>query len=237
MIYLIGGPPRCGKTTVARRLATRTGASVVPIDYLGSVVYHYLSDEERTRRFPLMEGSLNAMYARCPASDIIAHYQTIARTLWPAIQVFTHFALAHEQDVILEGYQVEPAFMEEFMWPQDTDQLDGRARSIHGQEMVQRGTGYALMHRGDGRIRTVFLFKQEVDGIATTLTTGTDARDWVRREFLAPETRRRIALMISQYGHYIREEAARCGLPAIAMDDDFAQGVDVAVGTLLGQPA
>jgi hypothetical protein len=233
MIYLIGGPPRCGKTTVARRLATLTGASVVPIDYLGSVVYHYLSPAERARRFPSWEGSLDEIYATHSASEIVAHYRIIARTLWPAIQVYSHFALAHQQDVILEGYHVEPALMEEFLSQDQMQGLQEGAVSKHTRAMMRRGTGYAQAHRNDPRIAVVFLYKLDATRIAATLTTGTDPHDWVRRAPITTQTAHRIASMIGLYGRHIRDEAAKCGLPAVNMDESFPQATETAVASLL----
>jgi hypothetical protein len=237
MIYLVGGPPRCGKTTVARRLAKLIGASVIPTDYLGSVVYHYLSDEERARRFPLRAGATDAYYTALSAAEIIAHYTTIARTLWPAIQVYIHFALAHNQDVVLEGYHVEPAFMEEFVRQDSTEGQAEGPMSRHTQEMMERGTGYAQAHQDDDRIKAIFLYKLDEKGIAATLTTGADAYDWVRRETITPRIAHRIAIMISEYGRYFRDEAARCGLPALNMDGNFPQCIETAAASLLGSPA
>lgn len=41
MIYLVGGPPRCGKTTAARRLAERLCCSRLPVDYLTTALMGY----------------------------------------------------------------------------------------------------------------------------------------------------------------------------------------------------
>jgi 2-phosphoglycerate kinase len=234
MIYLIGGPPRCGKTTLARRLAGLTGASVVPVDYLGSVVYHYLSDAERAARFPLLDGSTAAIYARHTTEEIVGHYRQIARTLWPAIQVYSHFALAHGQAVILEGYHIEPALMDEFSGSEGTMGQVEDAQSEHGREMVHRGTGYALAHRGDARIRAVFLYKQNEQEIAAHLTAGADEHDWVMRERLPSETLRGIAAMIGRYSRFIKDDAARYGLPAFAMDGCYAERLDDVLAYLLG---
>jgi len=42
-LHLIGGAPRCGKTTLARRLAQALGCSHVPADYLGSAFANYIA--------------------------------------------------------------------------------------------------------------------------------------------------------------------------------------------------
>ena len=98
MIYLIGGPPRCGKTTLARHVSRRIGISYLSVDSLESVVYHYLSPAERAARLPELPGGYDARYATNTIDTIIQLYRTRARTLWPALQVLSHFALAQEQD-------------------------------------------------------------------------------------------------------------------------------------------
>ena len=53
MIYLIGGSPRCGKTTVAKKLAMKSHIPWFPADYLASAVSQYISEGERADKFPL----------------------------------------------------------------------------------------------------------------------------------------------------------------------------------------
>jgi len=67
MLYLIGGPARCGKTLLARRLHRRLGAPYFVTDYLTSGlagepslgVQHELGNRERGERaWPVLEGLL-----------------------------------------------------------------------------------------------------------------------------------------------------------------------------------
>jgi hypothetical protein len=52
MLYLIGGAPRCGKTTLARQLAQALGCSHVPADYLGTAFANYIPISELPQRYP-----------------------------------------------------------------------------------------------------------------------------------------------------------------------------------------
>ncbi len=227
MIYLIGGPPRCGKTTVAHRLAQRTGAACLSLDYIQSVVYHYLSDTERIVTHPLFpEATIEARYAAHTADEIIANYQMRARSIWPAIQVFIHFALAEDLNFILEGYHLEPRFCQEFISPDSSFAQPSSAWSMYQAMMVQRGTGYALRHADDPRIKAVFLYREDVDTIAASLTQATASDDWLGRQTNTNLTLRRIARMVSQYSHYIRREAKQYGCMAINMDLDFEQQME-----------
>jgi hypothetical protein len=227
VIYLIGGPPRCGKTTVAHRLAQQTGASCVSLDYIQSVVYHYLSDTERVVTHPLFpEATLEARYAAHTAEEIIANYQLRARSIWPAIHVLIHFALAADQNLILEGYHLEPRFCQEFMSPDTSFAQPSSAWSIYQAMMVQRGTGYALRHADDPRMKAVFLYREDVDTITTSLTQATASGDWLGRQMNTNLTLRHIASMVSHYSHYIRTEAEQYGGMAVNMDLDFAHQIE-----------
>ena len=52
MIYLIGGPPKCGKTTLAKRLSKLKGIPWVSTDTLQNVIKPYISKEDFARKFP-----------------------------------------------------------------------------------------------------------------------------------------------------------------------------------------
>lgn len=43
MKYLIGGPPRCGKTTLAKELSSRLGVSWISTDMIDNMLKPYLS--------------------------------------------------------------------------------------------------------------------------------------------------------------------------------------------------
>jgi len=52
MIYLIGGPPKCGKTTLARELSRKIKVPWIAVDTLQSIVWAYMDKEERLKKFP-----------------------------------------------------------------------------------------------------------------------------------------------------------------------------------------
>jgi hypothetical protein len=194
VIYLIGGPPRCGKSTVAGQLAGLVGCSWLPCDYLGSVIYRYLPTEEREIRFPSMdaEGGNDARYTIFSAEEMLAGYRTRARTAELGMQAVIEYASADERDLILEGFHIEPGF----------------ARRM--------ATTY-----GESRIKAVFLYKEDIDGIVAGLKLGTGPNDWVRGNTREEATYRKIALMIGEYGRAIRAEADAHSLPAFKMDHTF----------------
>jgi adenylate kinase family enzyme len=53
MIYLIGGSPRSGKTTVAKKLAAVLGISWISADTLQGLAKHFTPLSEHTKKFPI----------------------------------------------------------------------------------------------------------------------------------------------------------------------------------------
>jgi predicted kinase len=61
MIYLIGGPSRSGKTILAKMLQQKTGANLLPLDYIEAAVTEYYSNKEldELRPFSAMRSKTN----------------------------------------------------------------------------------------------------------------------------------------------------------------------------------
>ncbi len=227
MLYLIGGPPRCGKTTVARHLARITGASLLGLDNIERAVYHYLSSEERATTMPhFAEETNNERYAAHTVPEIIAMLQACARALWPAIHILMHQAVESDRDVILDGYHFEPRVLAELTPPGSRPGEDGRSLTPYQAAMVARGSGHALPHAGDPRIRAVFLCREDPADIVASLTKTDDPNDWIVCQPNTPETLQRIAAMISGYSHYIRQEAEAYGGVVFSMDHAFHSQVE-----------
>jgi hypothetical protein len=149
------------------------------------------------------------------------------------MKVFIHFALAEDRDLILEGYPIEPRYLQEFTPAGSAPEQVPHVLSSHGHMMVQKGTGYALAHTGDTRITAAFLYKENVVDIAAGLMKGTRENDWILRGKPEQISLSRIAAMVSQYGRYIRDEAIRYDLAAFNMDGDFSQHITSVVAFLI----
>jgi 2-phosphoglycerate kinase len=198
MIYLIGGPPRCGKSTLARKLAALTGASWVPADYLTTIISGYISAAELPVRLPRLGRfrDNDEKYARFSAAEIIQNYRIKAEASWQAIQAFTDYAVSDAHSVILDGYQIEPRF-------------------------VQLYCAQSPQHP----IRAVFLYRMDVDALCADLKRSTTPNDWVLSYTKEEVTFAKIAAMIGEYSAIFRAEAARYELPAFNIDGDFEQRV------------
>jgi 2-phosphoglycerate kinase len=193
MLYLIGGPPRCGKTTVAKRLALELGCSRVPADYLGTAFTNYLAPETLATHYPPWNtATVDDRYQRYSANEIITNYRTKAATAWPGIRDFCSYALYDRHPMVVEGYQLEPAMVDEL-----------------------------IANHPQFSIRAVFLVKENSYQLADDLRRSTDPEDWVLRSATLPATFGRVAMMVSAYSQFFHAEATRYQLPVCIMDGGY----------------
>jgi 2-phosphoglycerate kinase len=108
MIYLIGGPPKCGKTTLAKKLSKTFGMPWVSTDTLQCVIKPYTNKESF-----LPSKNNDEKYARYSSAEIIEDYQRQAKTVYQAIEMFAVCEITDGNDFIIEGYHVEPELVAE----------------------------------------------------------------------------------------------------------------------------
>ncbi len=202
MIYLIGGPPRCGKTTAAKLLAKKTKISFLPADYIASVVMRLTSPKDFPKKFPLTHfrrtkrGGNDALYAKHSAADIIRMYKIGAQSVQSALKIIIEYAAMESQDFILEGYEITPAFVHKLK------------RGKYGK-----------------KIKAVFLYKEKPNQIFKHITSKEPKHDWVALNTKSPEAFSQIADMISRYGKHVHKEASKYRLPNVNTDTDFLHKV------------
>ena len=209
MLYLIGGAPRCGKTTLARRLAQALGCSHVPVDYLGSAFANYIPAAELPQRYPAWGiASVDERFATYTADQIIANYRTKATTVWPGLRAFCEYALLQGHPMVLDGYQLEPRFVHELIvaYPQFP-------------------------------IAPVMLTRMQVELIRDDLIRTTDPEDWVGQSATQAVTFTRIAEMVSQYSYFFSAEAARYQIASFDMDAGFHAQIAHALAYLQRNPS
>jgi 2-phosphoglycerate kinase len=208
-LYLIGGAPRCGKTTLARRLAQALACSHVPVDYLGTAFANYIPTADLPHRYPAWgTATVDERFAIYTPAQIIANYRTKAATVWPGLRAFCEYALLQGHPMVLDGYQLEPCFIHELI------------------------AAYPQLP-----IAAVVLTRTQVERIRVDLTNTTDPQDWVGQSTTQPITFMRIAEMVSQYSHYFSAEAARYQLTSFDMDVGFHNQISQALAHLQHHPA
>lgn len=207
MIYLVGGPPRGGKTTLARALSKEKGIPYVPVDYLMSTIYPYIADADSAEKFPLRtfreetQWSNDALYEKYTPQQVVDSYLREAETTWPGVRNFIQYALADEHHFILEGFQLLPRLVHDLNIPENQLQ-----------------------------IKSVFLCKTDPEAILAGMKANTVGNDWAVKNTTKEGTLRAIAEMVSIFGKHIQRECEKFELEYVPMDTDFKQRMDDLVG-------
>ena len=211
MLYLIGGPPRCGKTTLSRALAMALEIPYFSIDHVASVITPYLSAEGRTDGLALrslyqqVAGDNDELFERFSPQEIVSAYRKQAETCWPGIQNFIQYAIDDEHSLILEGWQLLPDLVNEVPSARVAD-----------------------------TVQVKFLYKTEVTDICSGLKANREKNDWVLKNTKRATSFPRIAEMISTFGSHIRESAATAGFETLNMDADFERKIAAATAAWTG---
>ena len=113
MIYLLGGPPRVGKSTICRAMPKKYGISVVSTDSLGSVLENVLDPEAEPGLFVFTR--FNDMPAAARIAVMVENTaalinDTIAesRAVWKAVKPFILKEKEEGREVLIEGVAVLP---------------------------------------------------------------------------------------------------------------------------------
>ncbi len=115
MIYLVGGAPRCGKTTFSKRLAFQNRIPWVSTDLLREVARAFVPEQEWSVRLP--EFNLASAPEEILKAEILE-----AKTLWPGTKRFIYSLLKWKHDYVIEGVHLLPDLVQELL---EIDQGEG----------------------------------------------------------------------------------------------------------------
>jgi len=107
MIYLLGGPPRVGKSIIAGEIRRRFAVSVVSTDTLGAVLESVLSPEEAPDLFAFGGKSMAERTMADPA-QLVEGLIRESRVVWTAVEAFARREHAEGRDALIEGVAVLP---------------------------------------------------------------------------------------------------------------------------------
>ena len=117
MIYLIGGPPRSGKTTLSKKLSQKLRVSWLSTDALECVSRSYLPKKEHPKKYPYSflrrrgkARNNDEFYSLYSTQKIVSVLKKQARSVEMAIELFIAHELDNHNDYIIEGYHVTPQF-------------------------------------------------------------------------------------------------------------------------------
>lgn len=198
MIYLIGGPPRCGKSTLAKMLSQKLRISWISTDTLESIVSVYASSSNYPKRFPKnilrrrTHQSNDEMYSKYTSKEIMLAYIKQAKACWKAVETLIECELKDGNDFIVEGAQLQP-------------ELVFKLQSKFGKE----------------NFKVIFLIKTDsaliVDGARKNIAKS----DWFLQKTKNPETHIRIASMIALYGQWFKKQTEKFNMLVVNTQVDF----------------
>lgn len=209
MIYLIGGPPKCGKTTLAKKLSDKYRIPWISADTLQNIVWAYTPKEKHSTFFPhsyLRGDSNDEFYSEHSPQQIAENYITQGKTTYDAISMMAETYLTDKDDFIVEGYQVTPEIVDTIFKKFDRE-----------------------------HIKAVFLVKYDEQKFIQDIHKSTTPNDWIIRKTKNEATFGLIAKMISEYSRYFDTEAKKYGLSVFNMDEDFNKQLDVIEKHLMSQ--
>jgi 2-phosphoglycerate kinase len=116
MIYLLGGPPRVGKSIISSEIRQKHAVSVVSTDTLGAVLESVLSPEAAPDLFAV--GKLDEMpmaervklIVKDPAQHI-DYVRKESHVVWKAVEAYIRREDAEGRDALIEGVAVLPELM------------------------------------------------------------------------------------------------------------------------------
>ncbi|OGF21307.1 hypothetical protein A2316_02000 [Candidatus Falkowbacteria bacterium RIFOXYB2_FULL_38_15] len=202
MIYLIGGPPKCGKTTLAKRLSKSKGIPWVSTDTLQCVIKPYMNKKYFSKKFPTnnQRGKNNdEKYSKYSTNEIVEAYQQQAKTSYQAIDMFTVCEITDGNDFVVEGYHVEPELVAD------------------------------LNSKYPNKIKSIFLIKTDELKFINDIKKSTTPNDWIIARTNKEETYGKIAKMICEYGKFFKKESEKHGFKVLNMDDDFDNQINEAI--------
>lgn len=199
MIYLIGGPPKCGKTTLAKAMSKKLSIPWISSDTLQNIAYAYMSQSEREQSFPVsyLKGENNdETYSHHSSQVMVEAYIQQGKTSYPAISIVVETQIVDEDDYIIEGYHVTPEL-------------------VHG--LIEK--------HGKENISAIFLIKTDTEKFIKNIHKSTTPNDWILRKTHVPETFGKIADMVVLYAAYFEKESETHRLDMMNMDNRFEEKI------------
>lgn len=207
MIYLIGGPPKCGKTTLAKALSKKLSIPWVASDTLEVVgreyASKYISKKELDKLYPHSAscGKTNdETYSLHTPTQITKNYIQQATATYPAIDLFSICEITDGNDCIIEGYHVTP-------------QLADRLIKKYGRN----------------HFHILFLIKSDVEKFIHDVKKSSTPNDWILTKTKQPKTLHKIAEMICYYGKSTSRDAKKYGFKTLNMNNDFNEQIKKAI--------
>ncbi len=208
MIYLLGGPPRIGKSIISGEIRQKHTASVVSTDSLGAVLETVMSPEEvpdlfildRFGQMPLAERV--KLITRDPAK-LIDYVIKECHVVWRAVEAFARRENEEGRDALIEGVAVLPELVSQL------EDIPHRVVFI----------GY----QGENHKENIKRFAEE------------NENDWMRD--VCDQYISAYAMFVKRMSAYFEQEAMRYGFEYIEMDREPFGNMATRIMNSLGMKA
>jgi len=116
MIFLIGGPPRVGKSIISSEIRQKHAVSVVSTDTLGAVLENVLSPEAAPDlfvfgRFHDMPMAERVKLITKDPTELIDYVRKESYVVWKAVEAFIRRENDEGRDTLVEGVAILPELM------------------------------------------------------------------------------------------------------------------------------
>ena len=210
MIYLIGGPPRSGKTTLAKTLAKKLRISWISTDTLEVVSRSYIPKSQWQKVYPYSYlrrkgGARNndEFYEKYSTNKIIQVLKEQTKSTYKAIDAMIANEIDNGNDYIIEGYHLVPGFVQKLI-------------KAHGKK----------------NIRTLSLTKFDPKKFAIDVHKSNTPNDWLIVLTKKEDTFLKIGKMVAKYSSYFENKANKYGFRVLNMDNNFASQIKKGVNFL-----
>ncbi len=113
MIFLLGGPPRVGKSIISNEIRQKYAVSVVSTDSLGAVLENVLSPEsapdlfvfDKFNKMPMAE---RVKFITKDPAGLINYVRKESQVVWKAVEAFIRRENDEGRDALIEGVAVLP---------------------------------------------------------------------------------------------------------------------------------
>jgi 2-phosphoglycerate kinase len=208
MIFLLGGPPRVGKSIISNEIRQKHAVSIVSTDTLCAVLENVLSPESAPDLFVF--GKFNKMpmaervklITKNPA-ELIDYVRKESHVIWKAVDVFIRRENDEGRDALIEGVAVLP-------------ELVSRLENIPHRAVF-------IGNQGENH-------KENIKKIAEE-----NEHDWMRG--VSDQYISAFAMFVKQMSAYIEQEAKKYGFEYLEMDKELFENVTEEVMKSLGLSA
>ncbi|MFA6160613.1 MAG: AAA family ATPase [Patescibacteria group bacterium] len=210
MIYLIGGPPRSGKTTLAKFASKKLGIPWISCDTLEVIAGAYMGKQKWNKTHPYSKlrrkhRGNDAFYEAYSPKTIVDVLYKQARPTATAIDMMSICEIKDENDYIIEGYHIVPSLI---------------------QKLTKK--------YGRKNFKAIFLVKHDKHKFAEDVNKSTTPNDWMLLGTKKQGTFIKIGEMVALYSQLLEKEANKFGYKVFAMDEKFESKLRQATDYLFG---